>query len=69
MRALMLVDLSVERTALRDRFRQAQLARMEVIASRARLVADIAQSREVIAYADFVLTLSYVTSRVVSKTI
>ena len=50
-------DLSVERAALRELFHQAQLAHMEVIASRVRLVADIAQSRQVMAYADLVLTL------------
>jgi len=53
-------DLSVERAALRERFQHAQWARMEVIASRARLVADIAQSRELMAYADLVLTLPFV---------
>lgn len=56
----MLVDLSVERAALRELFHQAQLAQMEVIASRARLVADIAQSRELMAHADFVLTWPHV---------
>jgi len=56
----MLADLSVERAALRVRFQQAQLAHMEVIASRARLVEDIAQSREVMARADFLLTFPYV---------
>ena len=55
-----LADLSVVRASLRDLFHQAQLARMEVIASRARLVADIAQSRELMAHADFVLTFPYV---------
>jgi hypothetical protein len=58
--APMLADLSVERATLRERFRQAQLARVEVIASRARLLADIAQSRELMAHADFVLTLPFV---------
>jgi hypothetical protein len=56
-------DLSVERAALRDLLHQVQRvqrARIEVIASRARLVADIAQSRELRADADFVLTLLYV---------
>ena len=56
----MLTDLSVERASLRERFRQAQLARMELIASRARLVQDIAQSRDLMAHADFVLTFPYV---------
>jgi len=53
-------DLAVERAELRDRFRQAQLARMEMILSRARLVADIVQSRELMSHADFVLTFPYV---------
>ena len=53
-------DLSVERAALRDLLHQVQRARIEVIASKARLVADIAQSRELMADADFVLTLLYV---------
>ena len=53
-------DLSVERAALRDLFHQANLARLEVIASRVRLVADIAQSRELMAHADFLLTLPFV---------
>ena len=53
-------DLSVERAALREWLRQIQRARIEVIASGARLVADIAQSREVMAYADSVLALPYV---------
>jgi len=52
-------DLSVERATLRERFQQAQLARMEVIASRARLVEDTSQSRELIAHADFLLTMPY----------
>ena len=52
-------DLSIERAALRERFHLAQLARMEVITSRARLDEDIAQSRELMAHADFVLTLPY----------
>ena len=56
----MLTDLSVERASLRERFRQAQLARMELITSRARLAEDIAQSRDLMAYADFVLTFPYV---------
>jgi hypothetical protein len=55
----MLADLSVERAALRERFRLAQLTHMEVIASRARLIENIAQSRELIAHADFLLTLPY----------
>ena len=58
-------DLSVERAALRVRFQQAQLAHMEVIASKARLVADIAQSHELMAHADFVLTLPYVGSKTI----
>lgn len=53
-------DLSVKRAALRELFRQTQLARIEVIVSRARLVADIAQSRELMAHADFLLTFPYV---------
>lgn len=53
-------DLSVERAALRELFHQAQLARREAIESRAHLVKDIAQSREVMARADLVLTLPYV---------
>ena len=53
-------DLSVERAELRELFHQAQLARIEVIVSRSRLVGDIAQSREVMAHADFVLTLPFV---------
>jgi len=53
-------DLSVKRAALRELFRQTQLARMEVIVSRARLVADIAQSRELMTHADFLLTFPYV---------
>ena len=60
MRPLMLADLSVVRASLQDLFHQAQLARMEVIVSRSRLVADIAQSRELMAHADFVLTFPYV---------
>jgi len=56
----MLVDLSIERAALQDLFHQVQRARIEVIASRARLFADIAQSRELMAYADLVLTVPYV---------
>ena len=57
----MLADLSVERATLRELFHQVQRARIEVIASRARLVADIAQSREVMTRAaDFVLTLPFV---------
>jgi len=52
-------DLSVERAALRERFRQAQLARMEVILSGARIIKDIAQSRELMAQADFLLTMPY----------
>ena len=56
----MLADLSVERAALRERYHQAELARREVIASRTRLVADTAQSRELMARADFLLTLPYV---------
>ena len=60
MRPLMLADLSVVRAVLRERFRQAQLARMEVILSRARLLEDIAQCRELMAHADFVLTFPYV---------
>jgi len=60
MRALMLADLSVERAALGVRFQQAQLAHMEVIVSRARLLEDVAQSYELMARADFVLTLPYV---------
>ena len=52
-------DLAVERAELRELFHQAQLARLEVIVSRARLVADIAQSRELMARADFVLTFPY----------
>ena len=55
-----LADLSVERAALRQLFRQTQLARMEVIVTRARLVADIAQSRELMAHADYLLTFPYV---------
>ena len=54
------VDLSVERAALRERFHEAQRGRMEVIASRARLLEDIVQSRELMARADFLLTLPYV---------
>ena len=50
-------DLSIERAALRERFRQAQLARMGVILSSARLLEDIAQSRELMARADFLLTM------------
>ena len=60
MRPLMLADLSVVRAVLRERFRQAQLARMEVILSRARLLEDIAQSRGLMAHADFVLTFPLV---------
>ena len=60
MRTPRLADLSIERATLRDLFHQAQLAHMEVTVSRARLVADIAQSRELMAYADLVLTLPYV---------
>ena len=53
-------DPSVDRAILRERFHLAQFARMEVIATRARLVEDVAQSRELMAHADFVLTLPYV---------
>ena len=60
MRPLMLADLSVARASLRDLFHQAQLAHMEVIVTRARLVADIAESRELMAHADFLLTFPYV---------
>jgi len=60
MRTPKLADLSIERAALRDLFHQANLARLEVIASRSRLVADIAQSRELMAHADFLLVLPYV---------
>ena len=56
----MLADLTVERAALRERFQQVQRARMELIVSKARLVEDIAQSRELIAHPDFLLTLPYV---------
>ena len=56
----MRIDLSVERAKLRERFQQAQLAHMEAIASRARLVEDIAQLRELMAHADFLLTFPYV---------
>ena len=53
-------DLSVERSALRKRFYEAQRGRTEVAASKVRLVEDIAQSRELMAQADFLLTVPYV---------
>jgi hypothetical protein len=59
-KALKLADLSVEWAALRELFHQAQLAHREAIESRAQLVKDIAQSREVMARADLLLTLPFV---------
>ena len=53
-------DLSVERSAVRERFYAAQRGHMEAAASKARLVEDIAQSRELMAQADFLLTMPYV---------
>ena len=41
-------------------FQEAQRGRMEAASSKARLVEDIAQSRELMAHADFLLTLPYV---------
>jgi len=48
------------RAALLELSRAAQRARVEVTVSRARLVKDIAESRELIARADFLLTLPHV---------
>ena len=59
MRALMPADLLVERAALREQFRQAQRAHMEVVVTRARIVEDIGRSRELMARADFLLTWPY----------
>ena len=55
----MLASYSFERDALRDRFRGAQRAHTDVAARRARLDEDIAQSRKLMAHADFLLTLPY----------
>ena len=60
-------DLPDDRAALRERFQQAQRAHMEVIISRARLLKDIAQSRELMAHTDFVLTWPYVMPPDVSR--
>ena len=49
-----------QRATLKERFRLAQRARRETIAMRARVLEDIVQSRELMAHADFVLTLPYV---------
>lgn len=53
------VDFSSEWAELRERFQEVQRVRMEVVLSGARLVKDIAQSRELMAHADFLLTLPY----------
>lgn len=52
-------DLSVQRATLRELFQQTQRARMELIATRARLLEDIAQSYELMARADLLLTMPY----------
>ena len=52
-------DLSVQRATLRELFQLTQRARMELIATRARLLEDIAQSYELMARADLLLTMPY----------
>ena len=47
------------RREIREQFRQAQRAHMEVTEIRTRLVKDIAESHELMAHADFVLTLPF----------
>jgi hypothetical protein len=55
----MLAYYSFERDALRDRLREARRARTDVAARRARLDEDITHSRELMAQADFLLTLPF----------
>jgi hypothetical protein len=59
----MLAYSSFERDALRERFRGEQRAHTDVTARRARLDENIAQSRELMAQADFLLTLPYLIKR------
>jgi len=47
------------RREIREQFHQAQRAHMEVTEISARLVKDIAESQELMAHADFVLTLPF----------
>ena len=56
---MMRADLTFERAALRDLLHQLRCTRVELAASQARLIADIAQSHELMARADFVLTLPF----------
>jgi hypothetical protein len=53
-------DPSGDRATLLKRFHLAQFARREAIEYRNRVIEAIAQSRKLMAYADFVLTLPYV---------
>jgi len=55
----MRADFSFQRAALRDLFQSAQRAHMEVTSSKARLVEDLTQSRELMEHADLLLTLPY----------